>query len=89
MSSNISLLTLIWISLAFIAGSLIGFIFRSKQLAKSRKRVLELETEMVENHAEILRLHKLHAERPAAGTKVPVINLPVGESSGGQARVKG
>ena len=44
-------------------------------MAKSKRRILELETEMVENHAEILRLHKHHSNRSVAAESVPVINL--------------
>ena len=76
MSANITLAMLKWLIAAFASGSLLGFIFRSQKIAKAKKRILELETEMVENHAEILRLHKIHANRPGNSVKkVPVINL--------------
>ncbi len=80
MSANINIAVLLWAAAAFAIGALAGFAFRSRQISKSKRRILELETEMVENHAEILRLHKFHAEKNAAG-KVPVISLPVGEGS--------
>jgi hypothetical protein len=38
--------------------ALCGFLFRSGQLKKSRKRILSLEEEMLQNHAEILNLQR-------------------------------
>lgn len=80
---------LTWVFSAFLTGSLIGFAFRSRQIVKSRKRILELETEMVENHAEILRLHKHNSEMAdSTSVKVPVISLSVGESAGPKTKAK-
>ena len=60
----------------FALGALLGFVCRYRQLQKSQKRILELETEMVNNHAEILRLHQLTAEQGEPDlVKVPVISL--------------
>lgn len=60
----------------FALGALLGFVCRNRQLQKSQRRILELETEMVNNHAEILRLHKLTAEQDEPELeKVPVISL--------------
>ncbi len=91
MSANITLALLKWLIAAFATGSLLGFCFRSRQLTKSRRRILELETEMVENHAEILRLHKIHSERNSNSGKVPVISLNKQEALSGNtiAGVKG
>ncbi|ULQ51100.1 hypothetical protein [Flavihumibacter fluvii] len=75
MSANINLAVLQYVIAAFVAGSLIGFAFRLKQMAKSKRRILELETEMVESHAEILRMHKFYADKFGSVEKVPVINL--------------
>ncbi|HOA38491.1 MAG TPA: hypothetical protein PLQ65_03185 [Flavihumibacter sp.] len=75
MFANITLAMLKWLIAAFASGSLIGFAFRTQRIAKAKKRILELETEMVENHAEILRLHKIHADKSGNQAKVPVINL--------------
>jgi hypothetical protein len=75
MSANISLAVLLFVLTAFVSGSMMGFAFRSKQMAKSKKRILELETEMVENHAEILKLHKFHSDISGSSDSVPVINL--------------
>ena len=60
----------------FALGALLGFVCRNRQLQKSQRRILELETEMVNNHAEILRLHQLTAEQEEPDlVKVPVISL--------------
>lgn len=63
----------------FSVGALLGLLWRTKQLNKARKRVFELESEMIGNHAEILRLHKIlsdNEEREAPiQVNVPVINL--------------
>jgi hypothetical protein len=75
MSANISLAVLQYVLTAFVAGSLLGFAFRLKQMAKSKRRILELETEMVENHAEILRMHKVYADKSGSIDTVPVIKL--------------
>lgn len=75
MSANITLAILKWLIAAFASGSLLGFSFRSYKIAKAKRRILELETEMVENHAEILRLHKIHSDKSGFAGKVPVISL--------------
>ena len=36
----------------------IGFIGRSRQLAKKERRIVELESEMVDDHAELLELQR-------------------------------
>lgn len=78
-AANFNLAVLQVIAAAFAAGTFIGFAFRSRQIAKSKRRILELETEMVENHAEILKLHKLQSDR-SGNTGTPVINLKITES---------
>ena len=89
MSANITFAVLQWLIAAFVAGSIFGYTFRSKQIAKSKRRVLELETEMVENHAEILRLHKIHSDKSNhSGGKVPVISLSLNESTSAIDRLK-
>ena len=75
MSANINLAVLQFVFAAFASGSFLGFAFRSRQIAKSKRRILELETEMVENHAEILRLHKIHSGHTGQNDVVPVIKL--------------
>ncbi len=89
MSANINLAVLQFVLVAFVSGSMIGFSFRARQMAKSKRRILELETEMVENHAEILRLHKVHSNRSDAGESVPVINLKEQGELAKKAKTKG
>jgi len=57
----------------------LGLIVRSRDLAKSRKKVVSLETEMVSNHAEILNLQKekVDLERKLKSLSIPVIPLSV------------
>lgn len=82
MPSSINMVVLFGAVAVFTAGVVLGFVCRSRQLKKSQKRILELETEMVTNHAEILRLHKQQAEQeePTVET-VPVISLHKSNSS--------
>jgi Tfp pilus assembly protein PilN len=76
MPSSINMAVLLGTIAVFALGALLGFVCRNRQLQKSQKRILELETEMVNNHAEILRLHQLTAEQEEPDlVKVPVISL--------------
>lgn len=76
MPSSINMAVLLGTIAVFALGALLGFVCRYRQLQKSQKRILELETEMVNNHAEILRLHQLTAEQEEPDlVKVPVISL--------------
>ena len=65
-----------------VAAFLIGFLSRSAQLKKYKKRIGELETEMMANHAEILDLQKerLQLEEKLKDTSnIPVIPINVKE----------
>ena len=76
MPSSINMAVLLGTIAVFALGALLGFVCRNRQLQKSQRRILELETEMVNNHAEILRLHQLTAEQEEPDlVKVPVISL--------------
>jgi hypothetical protein len=56
LSNAFNLVTLI-ISLGLLlSGFCMGFLFRTARNYKFKKRILELENEMVQNHAEILSL---------------------------------
>jgi hypothetical protein len=64
--------------IAFIS----GFLLRSKQLKKHKKRVGELESEMMANHAEILELQKERLqlqEKLQGSSNIPVIPINVKE----------
>lgn len=41
-----------------VVASIIGYAIRSRQLESYRKKIGQLENEMLSNHAEILQLHK-------------------------------
>lgn len=48
----------------------VGFIFKSAVIYKQRKRILNLEDEMISNHANILSLEKKLADaKPEKGTQ--------------------
>ena len=48
-----------------IAGFALGLIFKSSVIYKQRKRILQLEDEMLSNHSRILSLEKRIAEHKA------------------------
>ncbi len=67
----------IWLPLIIVFAAFIGFTLRNQQIKKYKKRILSLENEMLNNHAEILRLQQelvlLEKSRPA--TKSLVVNM--------------
>ena len=69
---------MVWLC-GLIAISLItGFLFRSGQLKKAKKKIAGLEKEMVVSHAEILELQKekLELEKQLKGSSnIPVIPI--------------
>lgn len=62
---------------AVIAAFGVGFIIRSAQINSLRKKVLELESEMLRNHAEILNLqrNKANLELTIKESQIPVIPM--------------
>jgi hypothetical protein len=70
------------INLFVLAGSLLavfvlGFIFRSGQIGSLRRKIIELENEMLSNHSEILELQKENAslEQQMKQAHIPVISM--------------
>lgn len=57
-----------------------GFVFRSVQIAKLKRKVIELENEMLRNHSEILDLQRENAslEQQMKQINIPVINIKSG-----------
>ena len=55
----------------------LGFLLRSSQITRYRHRVVDLEKEMLSNHAEILELHKERASllKQMKESKIPVIPM--------------
>lgn len=72
------------IILAFLA----GFFLRSSQLKKFKKKVLELENEMLSNHADILELQKEKSslEQKLKENHIPVI--PISSKDEGNPKVQ-
>jgi hypothetical protein len=62
---------------ALIFAILLGYIFRSSQLASLRRKVIELENEMLANHSEILDLQRENAslEQQMKQAHIPVISM--------------
>jgi hypothetical protein len=63
----------------------LGFMIRSKQIRSFEKKILELEKEMLSNHADILELQKSKAllEQNLQASKIPVIPLNASKDEGG------
>jgi hypothetical protein len=70
-------INLIWLPLMILLPAIAGYLMRSSQLAKSKKRILSLENEMLNNHAEILRLQKelVSFEKEMRANKTRVVNI--------------
>ena len=64
---------------------LLGYLIRRKQIRSLNRKVLELETEMLINHADILELQKQKAvlEQNLQSSKIPVIPLNPSKEDGG------
>lgn len=66
----------LWIPLVIILSVLTGMLFRKAQLKKARNQILSLENEMMNNHAEILRLQQKRAgEKVVPEASTPVVPL--------------
>jgi hypothetical protein len=76
-SINSITLTLVF-TFSVITCFVLGFLVRQAITNKMRKRMLELENEMLANHEEILRLETVLAKvspDPQHSTDTPIINL--------------
>jgi hypothetical protein len=76
---------------AVIAAFGIGYMIRSAQVNSLRKKVLELESEMLRNHAEILNLqrNKASLEQTLKESKIPVIPMKGKEEDSSQQEAVG
>ena len=52
----------LWLPFIILFSALAGYTLRSQQIKRSRRRILSLEDEMLNNHAEILKLQEQLAE---------------------------
>ena len=59
------------------AAGVLGFAFRSQQIGSLRRKILELENEMLSNHSEILDLQRENAslELQMKQLHIPVISM--------------
>jgi hypothetical protein len=64
---------------AAIGGGLIGLLIGRSALAKSRSKIVELEKEMMNSHAEILELQKAYVllENKLEEHSIPVISMKI------------
>lgn len=79
---TLSVLALSGTVLAFF---FLGFMIRRKQIKGLKKKIFELEKEMLSNHADILELQKSKAllEQSLKASKIPVIPLNPPKDEGG------
>ena len=65
----------------------LGLMIRRAQIKSYKKKILELEKEMLSNHADILELqkHKALLEQNLQASKIPVIPLKSKEEGGDKA----
>jgi len=66
-----------WLPFIALLSAIIGFILRSAQLRKARQKILSLENEMLQNHAEILQLQKdmVRLQHSLGDSKTPVVSI--------------
>jgi hypothetical protein len=64
----------------------IGFLIRANQIRSLKRKVLELEKEMLNNHADILELQRSNAllEQNLQASKIPVIPMNPTKEEGGE-----
>lgn len=68
----------LWLPLIVLFSAFAGFMLRSQQIKNSKRRILSLEDEMLNNHAEILKLQEQLAELQknlAVGNKSKVVSM--------------
>jgi hypothetical protein len=69
----------VFLLLAAIGGGLIGLLIGRATLRKSRSKIIELEKEMMNSHAEILELQKAYIllENKLEEHSIPVISMKI------------
>ena len=78
LANNFNLATILTSLILILSGVCIGMLFRAARNYRFKKRILELENEMIQNHAEILSLVQNHGRRESSNNNVsnaPVITL--------------
>ena len=76
LSNSLNLTTVLTSLLLILSGFFVGFLFRTARNYRFKKRILELENEMVQNHAEILSLVQSRSNSSTNNiSNAPVITL--------------
>lgn len=70
-------LNVLWLPLLALLSAIVGFLLRSSQLRKTRQKVVSLENEMLQNHAEILQLQKdiVRLQNNIGDSRTPVVSI--------------
>ena len=70
-------INVLWLGGMIVFAAATGFLLRSQQIRSLKKKVIELENEMLSNHAEILDLQRENAslEQQLKQLHIPVINM--------------
>jgi hypothetical protein len=70
-------INLLWLPTIAVIAAFAGYIFRSKQIKRAKKRILSLENEMLSNHAEILKLQQelVELQKALSPYKTRVVNF--------------
>ena len=77
----------IFVLTGIVLGSfVIGFLIRANQIRSLKRKIVELEKEMLNNHADILELQRSKAllEQNLQASKIPVIPLNPTKEEGGE-----
>lgn len=62
---------------------LAGFLFRSRQLAKKKRQIAELEIEMIDSHAELLEMQKDYCALESKLTQADSPVIPIKKKQDG------
>lgn len=75
----------------FVFAFLVGYLLRTAQLRKQHSKVIELETEMLRNHADILELQKEKAllEQKLKEIQIPVIPIKSSKEDDASSQAEG
>ncbi|RYY21359.1 MAG: hypothetical protein EOO04_18380 [Chitinophagaceae bacterium] len=70
-------INVLWLGGMIALAGAAGYLLRSQQIRSFKKKVIELENEMLSNHAEILDLQRENAllEQQMKQLHIPVINM--------------
>ena len=83
-------ISILWLPVIVLVSGVVGFLFRSYQITKCKKRILSLENEMLNNHAEILKLQQelvTVKNDGGGGSKTRIVNMKDPQQD--ERRVKG